>query len=471
MPGSTGKTSRIIPRIAGPLRSSDRHLRILVPSLLIIFFFGRTVVYARAEGDRPKGTLRVEFGLDSLERKYYRPEFSLAGPVAFDRRSRAFLDLSYLQKINGSLEGPIDFWIRTGIETRLSERLSLEASLNHFCRHQTSLFSPSILNLNEWVGRIWVRNDGLRAGLGLGVYVGGSPGYDGLLILNLAVPHILVPELSFESELKWVNFAEILHETTFAIALTPGTDLIIAAAKQYRLPRTTHLGLRFRPEGPNARLLDGFNMALGAYPFFDAYKLMVAGAFRLALLREPSRRFFLEIDFHSPVLSGSGFWGQFWPDRMFYTVSAEYERPVGKFYVAWYGRYFADLPVDKAVPFRASVATGLALRNQPDFDRLDSPVRFEIRAGFDLKFDYDFGAKLGINTMGSSAWKAGAEARVDVNAERRTAEAVVFAAFGRDVSVRPFVGIREVKPLASERIPDGSFKRILTAGIAFHKWF
>jgi hypothetical protein len=462
MSGSTGKTNRF---------TSTRRFRILIPSLLIIFFLGKSIVFAQTEGGRPKGTLQIEFGLDSLERKFYRPEFSLAGPLAFDGRSLAFLDLSYLQKINGSLEGPIDFWIRTGIETRLSGRLSLEASLNHFCRHQTSLFSPSILNLNELVGRIWVRNDGLRAGIGFGVYVGGSPGYDGLLLLNLEAPHILIPELSLESELKWVNFAEILHETTFAIALTPGTDLIIAAAKQYHLPRTTHLGLRFRPEGSNARLLDGFNMAVGAYPFFDAYKLMVAGAFRLAFLREPSRRFFLDIDFHSPVLSGSEFWGQFWPDRMFYTISAEYERPVGNFYLAWYGRYFADLPVDKAVPFRASAATGLALRNLPDFDRLDGPVRFEIRAGFDLKFKYDIGAKLGINTMGSSGLKAGAEARVDINAERRAAEAVIFAAYGRDVSVRPFAGIRQVKPLAGARTPDESFKRILTAGIAFHKWF
>ena len=53
------------------------------------------------------------------------------------------------------------------------------------------------------------------------------------------------------------------------------------------------------------------------------------------------------------------------------------------------------MPVDKAVRFRAGASAGLAIRNQPDFNRLDGPIRFEARAGFDYKFTYDFGMKIG----------------------------------------------------------------------------
>ena len=449
-----------------------RFLRALGPGLLIFVCLGGPGD-ARGQMDslRPAGRFRASFGLDSLERKFYKPEFHLSAPFPGPGRHRVFLDLNYLQKINGDMEGPIDFWIRTGLAARLGDGLAAEASLNHFCRHRTSLFSAYILNLNELVGRVWVRRGGFRAGVGLGTYVGGSSGYDRLAVLNASGTGLLIPELSFSGEVKWVNFSEILYEAELAIALSPGAELILAGIKTYRLPAATHLGIRFGADGGRSRFLEGFDLTVGAYPFFDAYKLMVDGTFRLAFFRETSRRFFVDAAFHSPLLSGSGFWGQFWPDRMMYAVSAEYERSVGRFFAAVYGRYFADMPVDKAVPFRASVATGLALRNQPDFNRLDLPVRFDVRAGFDLKFKYDFGLKFGVNTKGGAGWKAGLEARVEANDERRAAEARVFFDFGRGVSVRPFLGLRQVIPLAGDSTSDGAFQRILIAGISFYKWF
>jgi hypothetical protein len=452
--------------------TSKRFLRALGPGLLILVCLGGPAgVWGQTDSGRPVGRFRAAFGLDSLERKFYKPEFHLSGLLPGRGRNRIFLDLSYLQKINGDMEGPIDFWIQTGLVTRLSDGFSAEASLNHFCRHQTSLFSPSILNLNELTGRIWVRQGNFRAGIGLGTYIGGSPGYDRLAVFNLSGTGFLIPELYFSGEIKWVNFSEVLYEAELAIALSPGAELILAELKSYRLPPATHLGVRFGSEGERSRFLDGFDLAVSAYPFFDAYKLIVDGAFRLAFLRETSRRFFFDIAFHSPVLTGSGFWGQFWPDRMMYAVSAEYERPVGRLLAALYGRYFADMPVDKAVAFRASAATGVALRNQPDFNRLDLPLRFDIRAGFDLKFKYDFGLKLGVNTLGGAGWKAGLEARLEANDERRAAEARVFLDFGRDISIRPFVGIRRVTLLAGDSTSNGAFRRILIAGISFYKWF
>ncbi|MCX6565332.1 MAG: hypothetical protein NTW38_02745 [Candidatus Aminicenantes bacterium] len=452
--------------------ASIRFLRALGPGLLILVCLGGPAgVRGQTDSRRPVGRFRAAFGLDSLERKFYKPEFHLSGPFPGPGRNRIFLDLSYLQKINGDMEGPVDFWIQTGLVTRLSDGFSVEASLNHFCRHQTSLFSSYILNLNELIGRVWVRHGNLRGGIGLGTYIGGSPGYDHLAVFNMSGTGFLFPELSFSGEIKWVNFSEVLYEAELAIALSPGAEVILAGLKPYRLPPATHLGVRFGSEGGRSRFLDGFDLAIGAYPFFDAYKLMVDGAFRLALLRETSRRFFLDIAFYSPLLTGSGFWDQFWPDRMMYAVSAEYERPLGRLFAALYGRYFADMPVDKAVAFRASAATGVALRNQPDFNRLDLPLRFDIRAGLDLKFKYDFGLKLGINTPGEAVWKAGLEVRLEANDERRAAEALVFLGFGRDISIRPFVGLRRVTPLAGDSTSDGAFRRILMAGISFYKWF
>ena len=46
-------------------------------------------------------------------------------------------------------------------------------------------------------------------------------------------------------------------------------------------------------------------------------------------------------------------------------------------FAAWVARYRLALPVDKDRPFTASLFTGLALRNQPDFDELGQDVRYE----------------------------------------------------------------------------------------------
>ncbi|MHB8055435.1 MAG: hypothetical protein ACYDH3_09325 [Candidatus Aminicenantales bacterium] len=450
----------------------SRALRIFIACSGILAFLGLAPgARGQTASDRPTTRFQVSFGLDSLERKFYKPEFQLAAPFGEAGRSRAFLNFSYIQKINGDMEGPIDFSIQAGLVSRLSDGLSLEASLNHFCRHHTSLDSPSVLNLNELVGRVWVRHGALQAGIGLGTYAHGSPGYDHLAVFNLSGTGFLLPELSFSGEFKWVNFSQLVYDAELAIALSPGAELLLAEIKPYALPRSTHLGVRFRSTGKGAPLLDGFNFVVGTYPFYDAYKMMVDGRFRLAPLRDDPRRFFIDVAFQSPVLAGSGFWGTFWPDRMIYEISAEWERAVGRFFVSWYGRYFADMPADKAFRFRASAATGAALRNQPDFNRLDLPVRCEIRAGIDLKFKYDFGLKLGLNTTRRSGGNAGIESRFEANAERRMVEARLFLDFGRDVFFRPFLGIRRVTPLAGNSGSDGMFKRILMAGVSFYKWF
>jgi len=420
---------------------------------------------------KPAGRLAIEFGIDSLERKSYRPTWSFTFPVAFDGRSLAFADLSYWQRINGSLEGVVDFRLAAGLEHRLSSRLSVEASLNHFCRHLTSIRNSYVLNLNEAVGRVRIRGENASAGFGLGAYVGGSPGFSSLALFNLTVPGLLIDEMSLDAEIKWVNFSDILYEFGFAVELARGTEIFLRGVKTYELDAAAVLGLRFLSEGANVEHVDSFDLSAGAYPYYDTHKLLVLGNYRLAFLKDKDRRFFLDADFRSPILSGRSFLGEFWPDRMLYGLSAEYEKKVGGLFAAAYARYLVDMPVDKAAPFRASLAAGLALRNQADFERLEKPVRFELRGGRDFKFAYDLGAKIGVNTVAAKFVDAGAEFRVQANAERGEAEVLAFLEFGGDVAVRPFLGVRKISYLAGGPPPADAFKRKLTAGLSLYKWF
>jgi hypothetical protein len=139
---------------------------------------------------------------------------------------------------------------------------------------------------------------------------------------------------------------------------------------------------------------------------------------------------------------------------------------------AWYARYVVDMPVDKAVRFRSHLATGLLLRNQPEFERLDRPVRFEVAVGYDFAFDFDARVKLGANArLGKGPAQAGAEFALEANAERQSAQAKAFLAFGREVEVRPFVGIRKIAYLAGGPPSPDPFRSRLTFGVVFLKWF
>ncbi len=368
---------------------------------ILIVVLGLLNIPASAQTDedawtKSRAVVQTEIGIDSLQRRFYRPQFTLSWPLAVLGGSRAELDVSYLQRINGSQEGAIDYWVRGGLETRISDTVSFEVSLNHFCRHLTSVLNPYVLNLNELVGRFWVRRDDIELGLGYGPYIGGSRGYDDIMILDFNLPRLLIPELSLETEWKWANFRDVYYDAALSVGLTRGADIFIRATHHYAYPATAYIGLRFRSDGAIGRIVDKLDLEAGVYPYFNMHKLLVSGGYRLEFLHGPERRFFIDVDFRTPILSGSGFLGQFWPDHMLYDIAAQYERTLpGRLYGGWYARYFLDMPVDKALRFRSGLATGLALRNQPDFNRLDKPVRFEIAAGYDFVFAYDLRVRLG----------------------------------------------------------------------------
>jgi hypothetical protein len=421
---------------------------------------------------KPRAGLQAEFGIDSLQRKFYHPVFSFSWPLAVFSRSRALVDLSYLERMSGSLKGAIDFWIRAGFETRLSESVSFEARFAHFCRHLTSVFNPDVLDLNELVGRLWVRERGLALGLGFGPFVGGTPGFSELMVVDFNLSGVILPELSLESELKWVNFGNFYYDAGLAVGLATGAAVFLRVSRHYDYPTTTYIGVRLGSAESGGRVIDSFDVETGYYPYYGRNKLLVLGGLRLRFLEKAGRRFFVDVDFRTPLLHGTSLFAQFWPDRMLYAIGAQYERSLaGSLFGAWYARYDVDVPVDKPIRFRSSLATGFVLRNQSDFNRLDKRVRFEVAAGYDFTFDYDVRLRLGAQTRPRRLFPLGAEFRVDANSERRTVEFKAFASFGKAIEVRPFVGVRKISYLAGPAPPPEHFLNRVTVGVALYTWF
>ncbi len=422
--------------------------------------------------NRAAAEVRAEMGIDSLDRRFYHPSFSFSWPFSRIGDGRFKLDVSFLQRMNGDLEGVIDYWVRAGAETRVSQAVSIEAALNHFCRHLSSVANPYVLNLNELLARVVIRTGGLALGFGYGPYVGGSPGYESLASFSLDAKPFLLPEASLSGEVKWVDFDRLFYEATLSVALGGGVEIFARGAKHYDYPPAAYLGLRLRSDGPLGKHVSDFNATMGVYPYYDRHKLLVLGTYRIAMMRAEGRRFLGQVDFQTPLLSGDGFFAQFWPDRMLHAAEAEYERTLGGgLRAAWYARYAIDMPVDKAVRFRSHLATGLLLRNQAEFERLERPLRFEAALGYDFAFDYDARLKAGAHVrLGRRGAKAGAELALEASSAQELASAKAFLSFGKSVETRPFIGIRKVAYLAG--LPPGKspFRSSLIVGVTFLRW-
>jgi len=425
---------------------------------------------ARAAQER-RARLLVEFGIDGAQRKYYRPSFSFVTALPFIRRTGAFFDLAYLQRSNGRLQGPIDFQLVAGLERQISDTLSADLSLTHFCRHVTSVDNPYILNFNEAVGRVRLAAGSLRLGLGFGGYVGGSPGHSRLLAFDARAGRFVLPELSIEAALKWADFADLYYEAGLALALGPGIDLLLRSARTYGLPAESFIGLRLASDGAAQDRVARFDMTFGLTPFHDDYKLVAGGGYRLVFLKTDARRLLVNISFDTPILNGRGFFAQFWPDRMLYAVEAQYEVAGRGFFAAWYGRYTLDMPSDRPAPFAARLATGLVVRNRPDFDVLDAPVRIEASAGYDFRGALDAGLRAGANTVGGRPFDVGADFDWRLADGRSAYEVRLFAALGREISIRPFIGIRKIALYAMNPPAGEPVGRDTVFGVSLFKWY
>ena len=453
------------------------YLCILKKRFLAIWLVGFTALAAplpvRPADPSPKpvrtADFRAEIGTDSLERRYYRPTFRFSFPVPGSPAWRWNAGLMYDQRMNGSLRGATDFWLSAGIERRLPGRWSLEAAVRHLCRHETSRDNPIILDVNEVLGIVRFREESFELGLGFGGYVGKTGDYRRLATASLILPGFPAAGIALEGEVKWVDFAEWLYEAGFSVALGPNTALFLRGARTYRFPAAVYLGFRYSSGETGGRPLEHFMFAAGAVPFDDRYKLSASGEYRLEVYRKERSRLIADAGFSSPVLAGDGFFAQFRPDKLVYALRGEYEREVGRsLYVSWYADYAAEMPADKALPFTGSLATGLKLKNQPYFDRLDRMFRFDVAAGWNFKLDEELTIRAGLNTVRERGLSFGADLGCRMRGRRRAEiDARVFVDAGGTVAVRPFAGFRNGPSLSGDG-PTGTFKFVV--GVGLYKW-
>lgn len=416
-----------------------------------------------------KADFRAEIGMDSLERRYYRPTFRFSFPVPGAPSWSWNASLMYDQRMNGSLRGATDFWLSAGVERRLPGRWSLEAAIRHLCRHETSRDNPVILDVNEVLGIVRLHEEDFELGLGLGGYVGKTGDFRRLATASLILPGFPAPGIALEAEVKWVNFSEWLYEAGFSVALGRTTALFIRGARTYRFPASVYLGFRYTASDTEGRRLEHFMFSAGAVPFDERYKLSASGEYRLEVHRNGRSRLVTEVGFSSPVLAGDGFFAQFRPDKLIYAVSCEYERAVGRsLYVSWYAAYDADMPADKGLPFIASLTTGLKLKNLQCFERLDRRFRFDVAAGWNFKFDEEIALRAGLNTVRGGRLNAGIDLACRIRGRRRAEiDARVFADTGGTVAVRPFAGFRNGPSISGDG-PTGTLKFVV--GVGLYKW-
>ena len=94
----------------------------------------------------PRASASLEAGVESAQRRYFRPHLKFEFPSRF---ARVFADLDFYHRTNGDLEGEVDYWLGLGLSRPLSSRSELEALLRHFCRHKTFRDYPEVLDINE----------------------------------------------------------------------------------------------------------------------------------------------------------------------------------------------------------------------------------------------------------------------------------------------------------------------------------
>lgn len=446
------------------LYSLKKYLPLLLAALALLSV---PVPAAPGEEKSNNASLVVEYGLDSLERRYYHPSFRFDFPF---RKGYWFAEVQYHSRMNGRLQGAIDYWVNVGAQKALNEKLALELRLNHFCRHEVMRAAPYVWNLNEVLGKVSLAGENFSLVLGGGGFIGGSEGYRGLVTANGSWQGFLIPELALFAEVKLVNFSRIYHDVGFAVALSPSIDFFFKNTHHYEFPNTSYLGLRLH-SGNGSRdgaFLDYVKALAGVSPFDDRFKLEIEGAFGLEFFRNDSRRVALGIVFETPVLNGDSFFSQFWPLRMSYAIGLDYEKKLApRLFAAWVARYNLTVLVDRDRPFTASLFTGLALRNQPDFDELGQDVRYEVMAGYNFKRGLELDGRLGLGIWGNGSLKVFTEMKGQVDDQRIRLDLRLMASAGNRVEFRPYVGWK--KDIGFQQPSAGQDK--LLFGLGFFKKF
>lgn len=405
----------------------------------------------------------LEYGIDSFERAYIKPRFRFDLPLCF---TDLFLDADYIQRWNSRLQGEIDFWVRLGANSRISPTISLDTAVNHFCRHLTSRDYPRVLDINELTARLWLHLPALEIAVGGGGYLGTSDRHTSLITGDLRWPRIFRTEFSAQGQVKWVDLKEILYEFELGFSLDSSVDLFARYTRAYRYADTAYLGTRFHARGKIGERIDHFRLRGSVINMDDARKVRVHHEFKLNLFQTPRRRLRLNLASDIPLKRGGSFFGTFHPDDVSYQVGLDYEvklRPDALAYI--YGMYDMRMPVDRAEPFSSGLGLGVGLRNQPFFQRLDRPFRYDFYVGQNFQRTFDMGVHLGINTLdGPVRW--GGNVQIDFDPETVYGLIELFVELGTEVCMRPFVAFQR---LDFPHLKDTTRSRVLI-GVDFLTW-
>ncbi len=435
------------PGIIQILFSQMRYIRLFFCCFLI-FSSSVRAEEPEAQKQRPKATASLEIGADSLERRYIRPRLRFDFPVSF---GLFYLDSDYYQRMNGQLQGEVDFWIDLGFYKTLSRQWQLTIDLNHFCRHTTSFDYPHVLDANELLAEFWFDLSLFRLGLGGGTFLGGNAGYKSLVILNIDWHRILDSEFSFMAETKLVDFKEAFYEFELSIALDPSVDILARYTKHYAYPKTTYLGLRFNSYGKTGEFIDKVMFRGGVFPGDETQKIFAENEFKLSFFRSLDKQVLLTLNGNIPIKRKDSFFGTFHPEEIKYLTTLEYEKKIGsELYGVVCGRYAVHMPVDVAQHFYSSLGVGIGLKNQSHFKKLEKPVRFSVYAGHNFSHKYDTALRLGVNTV-AKAMNLGVDIQAELNPNRFTNLVEAFVEFGKEVKFRPYIAFEWTEFLDSDQ--------------------
>ncbi len=414
--------------------------------------------------DKPHVKANIETGADSNERWFFRPYLQFEFPV---KRSTIFTEASYYQRINNQLQGEVDFWLKAGFLYDFTSALSLEGSLNHFCRHITSRPYPVIFDVNEVLGRLWYRTQNFTLGFGGGFYIGGHEWYDNLLVLNYKYPNILETEFGIDVELKLINFTQVLYDLEFYISLNHNLDLFVRNTRHYEYDNTTYLGMRFKSGGRADKIIRKLALHTGFFPFDDRHKMQSRIAIDLEFFKTQDRRLQISMTGRIPILSDGVFFGVFRPETIEYPLSLQYERKINNdLFAVGYCLYDVTMPVDVDQTFTSNLGVGVGLRNLPFFEKLDKTIRFDVFGGPNFVHTYDAGASFGVNTV-QRPLNFGLNAKTKVNTDTLDASFVVFGEFGREIKIRVFVGGETTKYFKKDRSTENRWQ----FGLSIFSWF
>jgi len=416
---------------------------------LLLFFFINFSEASVAEKPKEKSLASFELGVDSLARRYFRPLLKLEFPLV--EKTTLFFSFSHYQSTNKKLEGLVDFWIRGGLSTNISDTFDVEVSINHMSRHITSQNQPKIFDVNDLISRLWLKKENFALGLGGGLYLGtrwrdyGSDNM--LLVANLNYLHILNSEFSFESEVKLINFNELLWEFELSADLGRGLSIFIKDIKHFLYDNpTVYTGFKFESSTrETGKLAENYITKIKMKPRFylnsEEYKGILEQEVYFDFFRKEKSRFLLGFNINVPVFRGQKFFGTFRPENISYPITFEYERRLKEnLFLGLYCTNRIEMPFDVDKEAKTSVSLGVLLKNQPYFEKIEKQFfRYELFAGRHFTHGHEAGINLGLNTIQRKI-NLGAEARIWTNSDYSQESVELFISFGKEINLRPFVG-------------------------------